>query len=177
MVSHRGETMSEVFDLIRTKRAVRQFRDEALPDEVVQQILDAARLSGSSKNTQPWTFIAIRDREALQALTAAGKYAAHLGRAALVVAIAQPLPSPSSTPDFDFGRAAQNMMLAAWAHGVGSVVTRLHFADKAAEVLGAPADQEIRWAIAFGYPAEAAEHPPRAEGRRGFDDVIRWDRW
>lgn len=169
--------MTEVFDLIKSKRAVRQFRDEPLPGEVIDEILEAGRLSGSSRNTQPWTFIAICDRDVRQALTAAGRYADQLGRAALVVAIAQPLPSPSSTPDFDFGRAVQNMMLAAWARGVGSVVTRLHHVEKAAEVLGIPDDQEVRWAIAFGYPAEGTAHPPRAEGRRDANDVIRWDCW
>jgi nitroreductase len=51
-----------VFELIRTKRAVRQFTDEPLPDEAVHSILNAGRRAQSSKNTQPWHFIAIRHR-------------------------------------------------------------------------------------------------------------------
>jgi nitroreductase len=166
-------------DLITSKRAVRQFNDEPLPDELMRQILNAGRLAGSSRNTQPWQFVAVTDRAVLKALSKAGRYADHLAGAALGVVIVQPVPSPSSTPGFDFGRATQNMMLAAWALGVGSCVARLHHSNKAARALGVPkGGHRIDWAISFGYPAGDNYRPGVAvSGRRAFDEVVYWDRW
>ena len=76
-----------VSQAITYKRAVRQFKDIAIPKEVINSILNAGRRSQSSKNTQPWGFIAIQDREKLQALSELGTYAGHLAGAALGVAI------------------------------------------------------------------------------------------
>lgn len=168
-----------VFDLIANKRAVRRYMDEPLPDELVRQILNAGRLSGSSKNTQPWQFIAVTDRAVLNDLSRAGRYADHLAGAALGVVIVQPIPSPSGTPGFDFGRATQNMMLVAWARGVGSCVVRLHDPAKAARALGVPEDgYRVDWAISFGYPADENYRPGIVVGgRRAFDEVVYWDRW
>src|SRR5256884_7966632 len=70
-----------VSELIRTKRAVRQFTDEPLPEEAIRSILHAGRRAQSSKNTQPWHFIAIRDRETLRQLAECGAYAGHLAGA------------------------------------------------------------------------------------------------
>jgi nitroreductase len=64
-----------VSELIRTKRAVRQFTDEPLADEAIRSILHAGRRAQSSKNTQPWHFIAIRDRATLRGLAECGVYA------------------------------------------------------------------------------------------------------
>lgn len=166
--------MSAVYDLIRTKRAVREYDGRPLPEDTIRRILEAGRLSGSSKNTQPWAFVAVEAPETLSELVAAGKFAQHLASAALVVVIAVPEPSPSGTPDFDVGRAAQNMMLAAWEEGVGSVVTYLHSGEVAAALLGVPADYTTRWAVAFGYPARSYG-PPTA--RAPFEDVVHRGRW
>ncbi|MBL8103536.1 MAG: nitroreductase family protein, partial [Anaerolineales bacterium] len=76
-----------VSDAIRLKRAVRKFKDTPLPDEVVHAILNAGRRSQSSKNTQTWQFIAIRDKAILKELSTCGEWAGHLAGAALAVAI------------------------------------------------------------------------------------------
>jgi nitroreductase len=168
---------SEAYNLIRTMRSVRAYRDEPLPEAVAREILDAGRLSGSSKNTQPWVFIAVQDRETLRALTKAGNYTGHLADAALAVVVAVPDPSPSGTPHYDVGRATQNMMLAAWGHGIGSVVAYFHFPQVAAEALGVPEGYNVEWVVSFGYPAEAQDRPPRKGGRKSFDEVVRWKKW
>src|SRR3989304_13097 len=87
----------EVVEAIRLKRAVREFDPRPLPDEVLQRILWAGGRAQSSKNTQPWHFIAVRDRATLQALSRLGTYAGHLAGSALGGAIvtadpARPLP-------------------------------------------------------------------------------------
>src|SRR5260370_33926536 len=101
--SYRSMTVSE---LIRTKRAVRQFTDERLSEEAIRSILNAGRRAQSSKNTQPWHFIAIRDRATLQQLAGCGMYAGHLAGAPFAVALV------SSTPGaFDLGQAAAYIQL------------------------------------------------------------------
>lgn len=170
---------SPVFDTIKAKRAVRTFTGEPLPDEVVERILDAGRRSGSAKNMQPWEFIAVRNREALEALSACGKGAWHLAGAGLGVALVTPDPFYRLSVPFDLGRTTQNMMLAAWAQGVGSCVARLHDPAKAARALGVPEDgYRVDWAISFGYPADENYTPGIVvSGRRAFDEVVYWDRW
>jgi len=103
-----------VSDAIRLKRAVRKFQDKPLPDDVVHTILNSGRRSQSSKNTQAWKFIAIRDKEILKALSQCGEWAGHIAGAALCVAILTPDPDGKFQIMFDAGQAAAFMQLAAW---------------------------------------------------------------
>jgi nitroreductase len=102
-----------VSEAIRTKRAVRQFQDEPLPSQAVRAILNAGRRAQSSKNIQPWQFIAVQDTATLGAMAKLGNYAGHLAGAALGVAILTPQPDQRFSVMFDAGQAAAYMQLAA----------------------------------------------------------------
>ena len=169
----------DVSDAIRTKRAVRKFQDRSLPEEVIQTILNAGRRSQSSKNEQPWQFIAVREKKRLQALSELGTYAGHLAGAALAVAILTPDPNEKFQVMFDAGQAAAYMQLAAWDAGVGSCLASIYEPEKARELLGFPADWHLRIAISFGYPAEEAKlsAAPKKGGRRGLEEITHWERW
>ena len=168
-----------VSDAIRTKRAIRQFQDSPLPDEVVQAILNAGRRSQSSKNTQPWQFIAIRGQETLKALAACGTYASHLAGAALGVAILTPFPDEKFQTLFDAGQAAAYMQLAAWELGVGSCLASIYEPEKAREALRFPQEWQLRICLSFGYPAQAEQlsAPPKQGGRRSLNEVVHWEHW
>lgn len=168
-----------VYDAIRAKRAIRQFEDKPLPDEVVQTILNAGRLSQSSKNTQPWQFIAIRDRSILEALSKTGTFAGHLAGAAMGVAILSPNPDEKFQTMFDIGQTAAYMQLAAWELGVGSCIASIYEPEQAREILGFPQEWTLRIALSFGYPtAEAiAPRPARPGGRKSMDEVVKWNKW
>ena len=169
----------DVYEAIRAKRAIRQFEARPLPDDVVHQILNAGRLAQSSKNMQAWQFVAVRDRETLEAMSQLGDWAAHLAGAALGVAILTPDPDGKFQTMFDAGQAAAYMQLAAWELGVGSCLASIYDPDGARKVLGFPADWHLRIALSFGYPAPdaIAPRPPRPAGRKPFEDVVHWDRW
>jgi nitroreductase len=173
------EVMMNVSEAIRTKRAVRKFRDETLPEQSVHDILNAGRRSQSSKNTQPWQFIAIRDKDTLKALSECGTWAGHLAGAALGVAILTPDPSQKFQVLFDAGQAAAYMQLAAWELGVGSCPASIYEPEKAREILGFPPEWHLRIALSFGYPqeTEALTAPPKPGGRNAFDEMVHWDRW
>src|SRR5260370_22381477 len=87
----RGKTMSSVEEVIRTKRAVRQFAATPLPDDAVESILRAGHYAQSSKNGQPWHFIAIPDRETLRRLPHTAAFPGHLAPAALGMAPGAPV--------------------------------------------------------------------------------------
>ena len=139
----------QVSEAIRTKRAVRHFQEKALPEDFVHAILNAGRRSQSSKNTQPWQFIAMRDKNILKAISETGTWAGHLAGAALGVAILIPNPDEKFQTMFDAGQAAAYMQLAAWELGVGSCLASIYEADKAREILGFPSEWQVRICISF----------------------------
>ncbi len=168
-----------VSDAIRTKRAVRQFADRPLPEETVLAILNAGRRAQSAKNTQPWHFIAIRERSTLLALSKLGEWAGHLSGAALGVAILTPDPASRFSVMFDAGQSAAYMQLAAWEMGVGSCPATIYDPEQARQILGFPAEMHVRIALSFGYPLEAGQisAPPKKGGRKVPDEVIHWEKW
>lgn len=169
----------DVIEAIRTKRAVREYADTPLPEATVRAILHAGRRAQSSRNTQPWDFVAIRDRTVLRALGATGSNVAHIARSALTVAIVTPPPERGDSILFDAGQAAANMQLAAWSLGVVSCLATVHETQKARAILGFPADRHLHIAVAFGLPLPGRDgpRPARRGGRRSLDEVVRWDRW
>ncbi len=168
-----------VSDAIRLKRAVRKFADQPLPEESILTILNAGRRSQSSKNTQPWHFIAITDKTILKQLSECGEWAGHLAGAALGVAIVHSDPAERFQVLFDIGQTAAYMQLAAWEMGIGSCLASIYEAEKARQILGFPSDLHLRIAISFGYPQEAENltTPPRKGGRKTIQDIVHRDRW
>lgn len=169
----------DVSESIRMKRAVRQYAQQSIPEDVVHNILNAGRRAQSAKNTQPWHFIAIREADTLEALSNFGTYAGHLNGAALGVAILTPNPSQRYSIMFDAGQAAAYMQLAALEMGVGSCLATIYEPEDARELLGFPDDLHLNVAISFGYPAdpEILNAPPKAGGRKSFSEIVYFDRW
>jgi nitroreductase len=168
-----------VSEAIKTKRAVRQFQDRPLPEEDILAILNAGRRAQSSKNTQPWHFIAIRDPETLAALSRLGTYAGHLSGAALGVGILHPEPGEKFQIMFDIGQVAAYMQLAAWELGIGSCIASIYQPEEARQLLGFPVDLHLRIALSFGYPLDETRvaAPPRRGGRRALDEIVHWEKW
>ncbi len=169
----------QIEEAIRTKRAVRQFSSLAIPEEITRRILSAGRRAQSSKNQQPWDFIAISDQGKLQALSKLGKYAEHLGGAAMAVAILTPDPAQRWSIMFDAGQAAAYMQLFAWGKGIASCMATIYEPEKARDFLHFPPDRYLNAAISFGYPQDPAalSAPPRGPGRRPEEEMFHFDRW
>jgi nitroreductase len=168
-----------VSEAIQTKRAVRKFQHKPLTEEDIRFILNAGRRSQSSKNTQPWQFIAITDKEILRQLSETGTYAGHLAGAALGVAIVHPDPAERFQVLFDIGQTAAYMQLAAWERGIGSCIASIYEPEKARQILDFPEALTIRFALSFGYPeeAEVITRPPKKGGRRPLEEIVHLNRW
>ncbi len=169
----------DIEQAIGSFRAVRHFEPRPLPDEAVRTILNAGRRAQSSKNTQPWHFIAITDRETLTRLSTTGDFASHLAGAALGVALVAPKDEERSDWIlFDLGQVTAYMQLAAWDLGIGSCIATIYRPDDAAAVLGIPPDLQCPLALSFGYPvAGERERPLRVGGRRPLEEVVHQQRW
>jgi nitroreductase len=169
-----------VWEAIQKKRAVRQFTDQPLPEDAVTRILQAGRRSQSSKNTQPWHFVVVRDPARLQELSSYGTYLSWLPHVGMMVAIVTENVEAdhASWIAFDVGQSAAYMQLEAQELGVGSVVGRFHRWQEVGVVLGFPANMRCDVLIGFGYPAqEALERPRNPQGRRPLDEIVHWEKW
>jgi nitroreductase len=168
-----------VSEAIRLKRAVRQFNSQPLPEEAISAILNAGRRAQSSKNTQPWHFIAVTDKTILKQFSECGTWAGHLAGAALGVAIVHPDPGEKFQLLFDIGQAAAYMQLAAWELGIGSCIASIYEPDRARQFLGFPPELTLRFALSFGYPLEHVElsRPPKKGGRRGLEEIVHRETW
>ncbi len=177
-----------IWQAIAAKRAIRRFADRPLEPADLDRILKAGRHSGSSKNLQRWAFIICRDRTHLVELSEVGPWAGHLAGAAVAIALVTPDPRGALDPRgdgaplsimFDLGQAAQNMMLAAWELGIGSVPATVYQHDLARRLLGYPEDWHCEYLLSFGYPADSTDlsRPPRAGGRHDLAELVHEERW
>jgi nitroreductase len=172
--------MRSAYDVIRSKRDTRAYADREIPEEILRRILQAGRMAGSAKHAQPCRFVALTDPAHKRELAACGDFTTHLNAAPVVVAVVLVPPGDQFDPiratAFDAGRAAQNIMLAAWSEGIASCPVTMHRGDGAARVLGLPEGYSVTWVITLGYPAQAA---PQRESRPRLplSDYVFRERW
>lgn len=188
--------ITDVHELFRHQRAIRSFTDQAVSEELVNRVLTAATHAPSGSNTQPWHFIVIRDPAVKQAISEAYEEARaaaypNPGRAPVASGPRQPLSAApvlivccvdtpaSGQAGFQTGASiypsVQNLMLAARALGLGTVLTTLHRRRKARihEILGIPDNVESAAIIPLGWPDR--EYGPNR--RQPVERFIMRDRW
>ena len=164
--------MSDFYERILRLRALRHYEDRPLDEGDVDRILEAARWTGSSKNFQNWSFVLVRDPDQRERLSECGDFTTPILRAPATVALVE---EPGGY-EFDTGRLAQNIMLAADAIGVASCPITLHRQELAATVLGLPEGRRCRYAVVLGYPAESAA-PAKFGGRKPLTELLHHDRY
>jgi len=164
--------MADTYDFIIGLRAIRDYEPEPLSNEDLGAILEAGRWTGSSKNQQSWSFVAVTDPKRIHGLAEHGDFTQPVRDSAATIVLVQ---EPGGN-EFDIGRAAQNMMLAAKAIGVASCPITLHRQRDVAVFLGVPEGAVARYAVALGYPSADAK-PRQFGGRKPAGDVVRLDRY
>ena len=156
---------NDFYERIVALRAHRTYRDDHLTDQDLSKLLEAARWTGSSKNLQNWSFIVV-DGDQKERLAACGSFTGPVRNAPVAIALVE---EPGGN-EFDTGRLAQNLMLAADALGIASCPITLHRTDETAIVLGLPEGARCRYAVTLGYPVEdTAPRPPG--GRKPMQEV------
>jgi nitroreductase len=170
----------DTWDAITSRRQVRSFTDQPIPDDVLRHILDGARLSPSGSNRQPWDFVVVSDPEQNRRLSGVWKGAAFTVGAANVVAMVQPLVDDEARMlmnRFDIGQAALQLTVVAADQGIGSGLAACRDQGLARAVLRLPEDRFVAILVALGYPADRPIAPIRSLDRRPFDDVVHYERW
>jgi nitroreductase len=163
----------DAYRAVVDKRDQRAFLPTPIPEAALRRILQAGRMTGSSKNSEPNRFIVIRDRSRVAAVAALGAQARWVARAAVVVVIAQTVRH-----EYDAGRCAQNMMVVGWSEGIGSCPAHVPEAELGA-LLGVPADVHLNRLIAFGYVDPERAAPPASVARRRLplDELTHHESW
>ena len=162
----------DAYKAIITKRDTRSYTEEAVAERVLKRLLQAGRMAGSSKNRQPVRFVAIQDKENMANVAKCGDFSEPLIPATAAIAVCI---GPEGM-DFDAGRAAQNIMVAAWNEGLASCPVRIHHEDCGREALGLPEGWRIAMVIALGHPNPDVSMS-LGRTRKPFEEYVSWEKW
>lgn len=173
---------------IHARRSIRKYRGDAVPEEVVTKILEAARLAPSGNNTQPWRFIVVRSEQGRKALTAAANNQQWMLTAPVfIVCVADAacrLPEGTAVDEFstqkevklvirDTAVATGHILLEAAHQNLGTCWVGMYTQETLRPVLGLPDDKYVLGIITLGYPDEALPARPR----KSLDELVHYEKW
>ena len=164
-----------VYDAVRTRLTVRQFKPDPVPDELVAKLLRAGQWSPSSRNLQRWHFIVIKDRDTLRRIGSIATSGRFVAEAPMAIAIAMEDPDRG---ELDAGRALQQMELVGWAEGLGTCFVGLRLAEQnrdVKELLGIAENVELVTVLPFGYRDDALRGTRRR--RKPLSEVAHTERF
>jgi nitroreductase len=165
-----------VLRALRRTRQIRRFTDQPVDEAALQSILEVARWTGSSENSQAWTFLVLRDEGVRRRIGESTRYARHVGRAPLAIAIVMPGTDPE-TEAYDEGRVAERILIAAGALGLGAGIGWVDGEEHATidGLLGVTPPGLVRTIVAIGHPTEAALQPRSGPGtgRKPLAELVR----
>lgn len=170
----------ETWDAIRSRRNVRVYEDRPIPAEDLERILEAARRTPSSSNSQPWDLVVVTDGEQLERLGGVWRGAGHIPGSAATMALIAPMSDEQRIREsvrYDLGQLTMSIMIAAADLGIGTGHSSVADQDLARDILGFPEDRFCAYLIGLGYPADRPLRPIRNPKRRPFDQVVHHGRW
>jgi nitroreductase len=188
----------DALEALTTTRAMRRLKPDPIPEELIVKVIHAATCASSPGNSQGWDFVVVRDAaqrarigepipesggveaSRRKMMSGARHLAANFGAAPVIVFVCGASIYPPGAPMDDFVPAAlypaaQNLIVAARAVGLGTVFTTFHMfcAAELAKLLRLPASHRIQVTIPMGWPE--GKFGPVA--RKPVEDVIHWDRF
>ena len=163
-----------VYECLRTRRTVREFKPDPVSNESLAKLLSAARWSPSSRNQQPWRLVVVRDRDTLAKLGETASTGGFLARAPLAIAIVM---ENADQPQMDAGRALQQMELIAWSEGMGTCFVTLtdDQRESIASLLGIPQGLELITVLPFGYRRD--DFRGRGVARKRMSELVHAERY
>jgi nitroreductase len=166
----------DALDAVMTRRSIRRYTDQPVPDEVVTQLLHAAMAAPSAGNQQPWHFVVIRDRTKLESIATALPYGAMARHAQLAVLVCGDL-GLEKHPGFwvqDCAAATQNLLIAAHALGLGAVWVGTYPREERVahmrDLCDVPGGMVPFSIVPLGYPAEDPGPADRFDRQRVHND-------
>ena len=164
--------------MLRRLRQVRRFGPDEVPRDVIDDILEVARWTGSGMNRQPWEFVLVRDRDTLREIAEAEAANSHLAGANFAIIIVM-RGEMKEIETYDEARLTERMLLAAAAHGVDAGIWWFKDGGAAARrILGIPEEKRVRTAISFGYKVDDADsQPKKADARKPMSELLHEERY
>lgn len=152
-----------LYELILSRRSIRQFKPEPVSRSILEKLINAARLAPSGANLQPLEFVVVNEEEVRKRLFPCLRWAAYIAPegnpqpghepVAYVVVLVN-LMLRKKGYERDVGAAVENMILAAWEERVGSCWIANADIEKIKDMLNVPEDYKVDSVLALGYPAE-----------------------
>ena len=165
-------------DIIKSRRSIRRYKNDPIPEDVFLRVLEAARLAPSGKNFQPWKFIIVKDQALKEKLAEASRGQLFIARAPVViVACGYPEKSYQHQGNYmtswtiDVTCALDHLMLQAQEEDLGTCWIGAFKEDAVKPILGIPAEVRVLALIPLGYPDEI----PRDRGRKDLSAIISFD--
>jgi nitroreductase len=170
--------MAELVAVLKGRRSIRNYHGQEVPEEVLDQILEAVQWSPSWANTQCWEVIIVKNQDTKQRLQETLSQGNPATRAMVEAPVVLVLCGKQGSSGyykgqvttkfgdwfmFDLGLAAQSLCLAAWNLGLGTVVVGLFDHNRAAALLGVPEGYELVAMLPLGYPVKQPAAPKRRE--------------
>ena len=150
----------ELMELLKGRRTYRRFAQKEVSEEIIQEIMEAARLASSAANKQPLRYVVVQESGNVATVFSHTRWAGYLPPE-----LGQPKPEEKPTlfigvvidqagayADTDAGLAISNMTLAAWNHGVGSCIIGACNKPVLSDMFGLTEKQTLHSVVAFGYP-------------------------
>jgi nitroreductase len=164
---------NEVFEAVRTVLAVREYQDKSIPADVIRRIAEAAHLTASASNRQPWHFVFVTERQTLRELGTLVRTGPYIANADAAVVVATDRSAEKA--DTDASRAIQSMILTAWADGVGSNWTGFGGMEEVRKHVGIPDTFDVLAVLPLGYPKRKLGLGRKK--RKPFDEVVSAERY
>ncbi len=164
----------DVFEAVQQRTSIRAYKDEPVPREKLERILEAGRLAPSARNTQPWHFIVVTDKEKRKILSK-GRYAKFLTQSPIVIVALGDKEASADWYAVDVSLAVENMVLTAQAEGLGTCCVGSFHEAEVRQTVKAPDNYEVVMMLAVGYPKkiDMASTLIRAVGRtKSLSDII-----
>ncbi len=158
-----GETRMDVLEAMKSRRSIRKYKPEPIPDGKLQSILEAARLAPSAANRQPWRFVVVQNADCKKALAEAANNQTFLSDAAAIVAAIGDPDVSARWFEKDTMIALEHMVLAATALGYGTCWIGAFDEEAVKRLLKIPAKVKVVALLPIGIPNEAPASRPRKE--------------
>jgi nitroreductase len=162
----------DAIEVLKTRRSVRAYTREAVPREIIEDLIDCGRLAATAINIQPWEFVVVTNPEMLRRIAHATDHGRFIVDAPACVAV---LCQETKYYLEDGSAATENILLAARAHGLGACWVagdKKPYAGEILKLIGAPPGYKLVSLIPLGYPAEQPE-----KAKRPLGQVLHWERF
>ena len=167
-----SEINMDAIAALKERRSIRSYRQQQVEREIIEDIIDCARLAPTAMNDQPWDFVVLTQKDDLQRIPPILGHGEFIANAAFAVLV---LARDTDYAVEDCSAATENLLVAGAAYGLGScwvAGARQAYGPVAARAFGAPEDRQLIAIVSFGYPAEE----PKIE-KRPLNEVLHWDRF